>query len=217
MNYYVVVEGIVEKKVYEKWIPFINNQLIYVDHPSKLTDNNFVIVSGGGYPNYLQIITDAIKDIRLLNQPIRLIACVDSEDFTRNDKYIEIDDHIKSQLFANLKYHIVIQHFCFETWALGNRRIGPRKPKHTDLIKYKQHYNVMVSDPEELPKFAKLNRSQFAEIYLRRMLLDKNSNITYSKNNPDEVTKNTFFSEVKTRVTDTEHNDSFNEFMNAFS
>lgn len=216
MNYYVVVEGSVEKLVFEKWIPFVNDKLAYVDHPSKLVDDNFTIVSGLGYPNYLGIISSAIEDIAATGNTARLVTCVDSEDFTRAEKYAEIQTYILANGFNGLDFHIVIQHFCFETWVLGNRRVGPRRPSNPELIQYKRYYDVLVEDPEGLPAMNDWNRAQFAEIYLRRMLQDKHRNASYSKNRPDLVAHNTYFVEVCGRVDDTGHNDSFKQFLDAF-
>lgn len=225
MNCYVVVEGrVVEKAVYQKWIPLVNGSLSYVEHPSLVTQDNFLIVSGNGYPNYLQVIEDALLDVRDCKDAVgnalfdRLVICVDSEDMTCADKFNEIDDFVKSTKISISDYRIVVQHFCFETWALGNRRIGARNPKNPKLVKYKKLHDVMYLDPEELPSLPedRLNRSQFAEVYLRLMLNDKNKNISYSKSKPDAVVHEKFFSEIKSRKAQTGHIQNFQAFLDAF-
>ena len=32
-----------------------------------------------------------------------------------------------------IEYSIIVQHFCIETWALGNREIFPENPKKKQL------------------------------------------------------------------------------------
>src|SRR5438876_5139031 len=101
----------------------------------------------------------------------------------------EVYDIIQSSPYWNVNYRIVLQHLCFETWALGNRRIGSKNPQDRRLIQYRQFYNVLNRDPEGLPTLANsnLNRSQFAEQYLRVTLNDRNKRLTYSKRNPKVV------------------------------
>ncbi len=219
MNFYIVVEGkVVEKSVYKVWIPELRNNLSYVDHPSGLIDENFVIVSGNGYPNYFNTIEGAILDVSSYASPTRLIICVDSEDMTLIDKYQEIDEFVKN-IDSMIDYRIVVQHFCFETWALGNRRIAARNPKNPRLQQFRKLYDVIKNDPEEMPGIPSegLNRSQLASIYLQLTLNDKNKRLTYSKSNPNVVANLKYYKALKTRHDDTKHIKSFDAFMSAFS
>lgn len=216
MNYYVVTEGFSEKLVYEHWIPLINNGLTYVDHPSKLINNNFSIVSGNGYPGYLSVITGAIEDIKSNPSPTKLVACVDSEDFSYQQKYSEIESHILSLNTQGLNYSIVIQFFCFETWALGNLKIGPRKPKTFELAELKKWFDVLIEDPELLPATNELNRSQLAMVYLRAMIKDKIVRGGYSKSNPSIVQHPSYFQEICSRHIKTAHLGSFSKLLAAF-
>ncbi len=60
MNMFVVVEGeIGERRVYEKWIPFVNPKMIWVESIFDISENNFAIIAGGGYPNYFEVIENA--------------------------------------------------------------------------------------------------------------------------------------------------------------
>ena len=185
MNIYVVGEGdVAEKQVYEKWIPFVNPNLSYVDSIFDITDNHFSIISGGGYPNYKDVVKYAIEDVNKHGNIDRLVIAIDSEEMSYDEKYDEIVKHTK-QFHCKADIHTVIQHFCIETWALGNRKVFSSRPQCRTLIEYKKIYDVKDNDPEMLPALRQeeLNRAQFAEKYLRRIFQDKYKRLTYSKLN----------------------------------
>lgn len=219
MNIYVVVEGnSSEPKVYRKWIPLVNPDLKEVSYIQDVNENNFLIRTGGGYPNLVGIIQNALEDIR--NNPIfnRLVVVVDSEDLTLQQRHAEIEQHIQANQ-PICQYKIVVQHFCLEAWGLGNRKFGPRKPKSEELREYKLIHDVFENDPENLPghKTLELNRAQFAEKYLRSMIRDKGNHLTYTKSRPDVVAHESYFSELKSRLAQTGHIASFNLLFDAFA
>jgi hypothetical protein len=218
MNLHVVVEGAVgERFVYEKWIPFVNPQLSAVQNIFEIQNNNFAITAGGGFPSYFEVIENAIDDVNSANNIDRLVIAIDSEEMSFDEKFQEIQLFLENKP-CTAQIRIIIQHFCLETWALGNKRIGPRNPKNETLRKYKEFFNILENDPELLPPYPPqdLNRSQFALRYLRRMLNDKNRNLTYTKNKPKALLHKTYFSEVKNRYETTDHIVSFLAFLNAF-
>ena len=98
MNYYVIVEGLGEKYVYKSWIPQVNPSLSYVSDLSKVQDNNFYIISGGGYPNYFKIIEDGINEVNQLGFFHKLVISVDAEEMTYNEKFTEIYNYINQYL-----------------------------------------------------------------------------------------------------------------------
>ena len=217
MNIYVVTEGKVESIVYRYWIPFVNPCLSQVDDFTKVYGNNFYIVSGMGYPDYLDIIENAILDINNMRKFDRLVISIDSENMTRQEKYDEIGAFVLHKP-CTAEIRIVVQHFCFEAWALGNRRIVRPHPTSSRLREYKQLFDVRSRDPELLPHKLdeNLNRAQFAEKYLRLALNDKFRNLTYTKNNPQAVVHDKYFAQVKNRLRDTGHIASFDDFLRAF-
>lgn len=219
MNFYVLVEGLVsEKEIYKFWIPLVNPNLNYVPNLFDIQRNNFSIFSGGGYPFYFDVIESAIYDVNSHKAVDRLVIAVDSEDIDLNEKYNEIRSFV-SDFSCSAEVIIIIQHFCIETWALGNKRVGPRSPKNPRLRTYKKIFNVLNQDPELLPPLPEqgLNRAQFAEKYLRTMLNDKNKNLTYSKRNPKALLHKSYFGEVKKRLETHRHINSFQMFIDAFS
>jgi len=218
MNYFIVVEGKkVEPYVYNKWISYLNPKLHPINHISEFKEDNYLIFPGYGYPFYFEVINNAIQDV--LNNPIidYLIIAIDSEEMTYEEKYQEIHDFI-SDYIDKINITIVVQHFCIETWALGNRLIIKRNPENSQLKRYIRYFNVVSNDPELLPPLEQeqLNRSQFAEKYLRKALNDKYRNLTYSKNKPDVLVHPKYFQQVKLRYDTTKHIQSFGKFLDAF-
>ena len=95
MNYYIVVEGeIGEKYLYQSWIPLVNPKLKYVDHISMIVENNFSIISGGGFPNYFDVIESAIEDVNFYNRIDKLVIAIDSEELSYSDKLDEMTEYL---------------------------------------------------------------------------------------------------------------------------
>jgi hypothetical protein len=218
LNIYVTVEGKGEKIVYKKWIKFTNSSLRIVDSIDEVTQNRVFIISGGGYPHYFETIEYGVRDVEGLGLFDLLVISIDSEDMSFNEKYEEVKNFIDN-LHTNINYKIIVQNFCLETWALGNRNIIPRNPQSTIIRNYINYYNVLLNDPENLPPYPEeeLNRAQFAQKYLRTILNDRYRNLTYLKSNPEVLTDKKFFKRIKSRCLDTNHISSFNGFLEAFN
>jgi hypothetical protein len=216
MNYYVVVEGErTEPLVYRNWIPFVNSKLRYVESIRQVSSNNFIIISGYGYPFYLEVIDGAIDDVNDSELFDRLVIAVDSEEMTFEEKLNEIENHL-SKKKCKIPIRIIVQHFCIETWALGNKSIISRNIQDPTLLEYINIHNVVESDPELLPNYNDLNRSQFAFKYLKKAINEKHRNLSYSKDNVEIIANNSYFTKVRKRLYDTEHIKSFKTFLNAF-
>lgn len=217
MNYYVVVEGKVEKDVYREWIPFVNPELTYIDTFEAVTDNNFYLITGGGYPGYYDVIDNAIEDVNENRRFDRLVISIDSEELSRQERYDEVSAFLSGRRIT-AEVRIVIQHFCIETWGLANRKVFSTKSQIEKLREYKNFYHVRINDPELLPAYPNegLNRSQFAEKYLRLGLNDKFRNLTYTKKAPKVLLHPKYFAEVKSRFIETRHIPSFESFLSAF-
>jgi hypothetical protein len=217
MNFLIIVEGKAERKIYKNWVPYLQPQLIYVDYLTQVTMNNYLIMSGNGYPQYFDKIDAAIEDINNYNNIDRLIISLDSEGMSYNEKIEEMNSFLEGKN-CTAQIYIVIQHFCFETWALGNKRIGPRNPiKGSEVYTYKQIFNVLKNDPELLPGYPEhyLNRSQFALKYLSALARDHNT--SYSKYLPTAVLNEHFFDGIKKRCQIDKEIKSFQTFIKAFS
>lgn len=117
MNLLVVVEGTVgEKLIYKKWIPLVNPILSFVDTIDLISDNNFTIVAGYGYPNYFKVIEDSIDDVKHSESINRLVIAIDSEEMSFEEKYDEVLTFVRDKQ-CQASVFIIVQHFCLETWA----------------------------------------------------------------------------------------------------
>lgn len=221
MNIYVVVEGKTEGKVYRRWIPYVNPGITYAGASVfDMVANNFAITSGGGYPLYLDLVRDAIRDVNNWPGVDRLVIAADSEDMSRAEKRAELARFLRDDCpSCRVCIFVVVQHFCIETWALGNRRAGPRNPTTTKLRTYKEVFCVYENDPEQLPPYPPKYRirAQFAVSYLRAMLNDRNPRLSYSKSRPSALYDRGYFNELRSRFEDVGHIASFGSFLRAFT
>jgi len=217
MNYYIVVEGQAEKHVYKSWIPLINPHLSYVDNFSDVSYNNFYIVSGNGYPYFFKIISNGIEDVNNSKLFQKLIIAVDAEEMSYEEKYREIDNYIQ-KFSCSCPISIIIQYYCLETWGLGNRSVPKRNTTDTTLQTYFNFFNVIQEDPELMPSIdsEKFTRSQFAYSYLKKIINDRNSKLSYSKSNPKVLTQNHYFTQIRQRVIDCGHIPHFQELIDVF-
>jgi len=220
VNIYVVLEGErAAKKIYKTWIPFVNPDLKHIDYLEDLKENNFFILAGFGQSQFLNNqVEKAIEDVNNL-QFDRLVLAIDSEEMTFHDKQLEVSEHV-DRIGCNVEVRYVIQHFCLETWLLGNKYMFRKKPQDNDLLNYRELFDVRNKDPELLPSNSERswNRSQFAFHYLRAGLRDihPSNRVSYTKKNPGIVAKEGYFNQVKTRCLDRLHILSFRGFLNAF-
>jgi hypothetical protein len=218
MNIYTIVEGKSEKTVYPIWIPLANPALKLAETLDDVTENNFYIVSAGGYPQILDVIDNAIEDVNAIHVFNRLVISVDSDEAAFEERLKEIGEYV-SKRSCRTEIRIIIQHFCFETWALGNRQIIRKSPQDLRIRSYINMFDVRVKDPELLPanQQESLTRVRFAEKYLRAALNDRYSNLTYSKGNPSVLLNEGYFTQVKNRLDQTGHVASFSTFLDAFT
>jgi hypothetical protein len=217
MRYYIVVEGrSSEIKIYPKWIHFLNETLTQIYDLRDTIDNAFYLVSGDGYPNYLEIIKNAVEDVNAIGNFDCLVVAVDSENTSYQEKY----DEIKKIVGGNLKsaeLKIIVQHFCIETWVLGNRVACRKNAQDKTLLEYRSVHDVRNADPELLPAYKDMNRAQFAYSYLRCILRDWYPGAVYTKAKPAIILDEGYFSQIKKRLESTMHIQSFKAFLDAFA
>lgn len=220
MNIYIVLEGESgARKLYKSWIPLVNPNLCYVDYMTQIRDNNFFILAGLGQPHFLERVEKAVEDVNNIEPFNRLVIAVDSENSELRDKQIEVSKRV-DRIGCRVEVRYVIQHFCVETWLLGNRHMFRKKPNEKELIEYMRIFNVRNNDPALLPPHPTkaLNRAQFAYEYLRAGIgeVHNHQGLLYSKKNPGVVAKEGYFTQVKSRCLDEKHISSFQCFLDAF-
>lgn len=215
MNIALMTEGKGEKSIYKAWVPCVNPNVTYVPNIRQMSHDNFSITSAFGYPGYFDLIDQTITDVNDQGNIDRLVICVDSEDMSLADKRREVQAYVAGKPCA-AQIVVVVQHFCVETWALGNRRACRVIPKTPALATFRGVFDVRAQDPELLPAYASSNRAQFACAYLQAMLQDWNPHNVYVKGNPKPLCRPDYYYQVRQRLSDTNHIPSFDQFLRAF-
>ncbi len=203
MNVYFLVEGKTEQKVYPRWISYLLPSLTRVDSPDEVSQNNYFLISGGGFPSLLDNhVKASIEDVNSIGIYDYLVICLDSDDATPEAKMKMVDDFIeKETLTLSCKLHVIVQQRCMETWFMGNRTVYTRNPSQ-NFKPFSQFYDVSIHDPESMgkpPDFGE-SHSIYHYEYLKSMLLEKR--IRYSKKNPGDVMRQYYLNELVRRTKD---------------
>lgn len=215
MNLYFLLEGKrTEPKIYPKWLSYLLPNYSRVFSLRDIKNNNYILMSGKGYPSILNHIKNSITDIQRFPSIDYLIISIDCDDDTPATRYAKIENKIDE--FRNgidrSKIIILLQNRCIETWLLGNRKIFKHNPQDNDLIKYISYYNVKENDPEQMGNHSGFNSvSQFHAAYLKKLLNE--NNISYTKTNPSDTAESYYLEQLIKRINDTLDLKSFRLFL----
>lgn len=209
MNILFVVEGKrTEKRIYKKWIKYVQPGLEFVPTITDLTENKFTIISGGGYPGYYEVIKNSIRDVNRLNNVDYLFICIDSEELSFSEKFMEMEEFIEKECPpVNSSLVLIIQNHCIETWLMGNKKINLSAAQNQELRRYRDFYNVNTLDPEDLVSIDNRTIAQFTMDYLVLMLKEKM--LSYSKSNVSAVSNKSYFNQLVKRFAEHNHIKSF--------
>lgn len=203
MNVYFLVEGKTERKVYPQWISHFVPALSRVDSPSEAVDNNYYLISGGGFPSILDNhLIDSISDVNESGKYQYLVIVIDTDTLTAEEKVTEVTEYIATNNIAINGFELVIvpQVVCMESWFLGNKKIYSRNSPNQEAANFSSYYNVAVDDPEEMSKPNDFHGTigDYHYQYLKTMLAERN--IRYSKSHPKEVGKRYYLNELRERI-----------------
>ncbi len=222
MNIYFLVEGrSTEKKVYPKFIESIfEGKLTKVNQYYEVTNNNYFLLSGNGYPNiFTNILKNTILDINLNGSFDYLFICIDADETSIEQRKIELSNYLEDfrnegiELETDCKIELIVQNRCIETWFLGNKKVYNANTSNEKYRKYQKFYNVSLNDPELMPIFHGFEtHANFHFAYLREMLKDKN--IRYTKKFPREVSENHYINQLLVRAEKENHLSTFLYFYN---
>jgi len=211
VNLYFLVEGDrTETKLYRRWIGHALPHLSEVHLVSDLTSDRFYIISGGGYPSYVDRIRDSLLDLKEHPAVDDFFICIDSEELSYAEKLAEIVDELARAERStrvrdgnpHFRSHVIVQHCCAETWFLGHRTMMTRNGTSPDLLRFQRFFDVRTADPEGmgcLPGY--VTRASFHLAYLKAMLIEKNPRLHYTKRKPGEVLEAHYFDALRERCT----------------
>jgi hypothetical protein len=146
-----------EVKIYSKWLEHLFPQLNFVAKPENITTNCCWMIASKGYPPPDGLIKGLMADIKKFGNIDHFFICFDSEKYTYQERFEEVKtklDEAKIDVVDSsikTKFHIIIQHCCIETWALGNAQLPTESTCIHNSLKLKEFinfYNVLIDDPE---------------------------------------------------------------------
>jgi len=203
VNIYFLVEGKTERRVYPKWISHFAPILSRINCPSDVVENNYFLISGGGFPSILDNhFNDSVSDINSIGNYDFLVLIIDTDNVSGEQKMEEVHEFINTNniLLINCELVIIPQVVCMETWFLGNRRIYARNSSSIDISFYSEHYDVSNNDPElmSIPSNYSGTIGEFHYNYLKAMLREKN--IRYNKTSTKDVGESYYINELEARL-----------------
>jgi hypothetical protein len=214
LNLYFLVEGRrTEKKVYRSWVASVFPDLAFVDRPEDVTEGSVRIIAGYGYPQYLQEIDHVLEEIStvVVNRIDHLFVCIDAEERTFEERLQELESHIQRRN-PTVRYTVVVQNCCIETWLLGNRRFVKKKPESQRLRELREFYDVRELDPEQMAAMeSQQTRASFHEEYLKEVFRERG--LSYSKKRPGPATEPHYLNELARRHQETGHLQSFGRLV----
>jgi len=217
MNLFFLVEGEkTEVKIYKKWVEHTFPQLTFVKNIQLVTTNCFCIFPAGGYP---KIFTDepspldiCLTDITKHGSIDHFFICLDSEEEDYKIRFKEVETELETlneigiSSSVQTSIHIIVQHCCIETWFLGNTKMLRKNPQSQNLLEFKKFYDVSINDPElmDCPD-GYLTKASFHLEYLKKMLKEKNPNLTYTKKYQGPTTEKAYLEALRQRCEKTGH------------
>ena len=162
MNLYILVEdGKSGHKIIDHWIPLLLPSITRAPTIDEMTENQYVIFSGLGYPRILG--TDATSPSKnVLGQTIETINDTQKIDYLLifldgDEEGTERRTEIVTQKIKNYPkpltcpFVIFVQNKCLETWLLGNRDFFPAQPSEKFLPFLIAWFPVYFFDVEKNP------------------------------------------------------------------
>jgi hypothetical protein len=222
---FLVEGGKTEPKVYKAWLQHLFPSLTFVVRPEDMTMNTYRIIAGNGYPSMVDRqnnnsevsrLEACLIDIEKFGNVNHFFICIDSEEHSYTARFHELKsklDDLKSGYnidSSKTEIHIIIQHCCFETWALGNAEIPNEYSSIGSspvLSEFQAYYDILVNDPEEMSSFPPghifRTKAKFHERYLKEYL--KEFGLSYSKKDPKVVADKKYLDALKKRCESMNH------------
>lgn len=235
MNLLFLVEGgKTEPQVYKSWLSHLFPNLNFIEKPEDVVGDSCRIIAGNGYPNMVSTpkisgsvsrLEACLLDIQNYQNIDYFFICIDSEEESYESRLNEVSSKIESfmdKLSIEKKqknnFFIIVQHCCFETWALGNKEIPleyTRKEIATKLPKFQTYYDIFSQDPESMlccpPNETYTTKAKFHEKYLKEYF--KQFGLRYKKKNPGIVISKEYLEALARRCSSTDHLSSLKHLL----
>lgn len=174
-------------KLYPAWLETLRPDLNRVLSPVDVDRNNYYIFSGNGFPSLLHNhLENAVADVNQIGRFSSFVIILDADDATsegRTKEVIEFYTGMPEPLAIGIRFVVIVQNKCIETWLLGNQKMFKRNPQSKTYREYINYYDVQGSDPEFMGPMPPFEYSaQFHVAYLSEMFIERNQR--YSKRNP---------------------------------
>lgn len=200
-------------KIYAAWLSHVFPMLRLVPRAEDVTEGCLRLITGGGQPQYLERVAEVLEEIAVIvqNRVDRLFVCADAEDVSLEERHLEISESIEG-LNPAIRYSVIVQNCCIETWLLGNKRFLKRNPQDAELRAFKSHYDVGELDPEVMEPMPPHKRKvSFHESYLKAMYRERGR--SYTKKNPKPATEEHYLKDLIERFDQTSHIRSFGRLV----
>lgn len=188
------------------WLQHRHPSLREVVRLEDLDLDSYFLLSGMGYPSYLQRIPRALEDAAQ-HAVDHLFICVDAEDTPRPVRMAEVTQVVKSAIVDLAKtgiiyggtIDVVVADCCIESWLLGHSRIVPRQPTSARLVEYKAFWDVSNLDPEQMGTLdGFVTRASFHLAYLKEIFVHHGR--SYTKDHPGIAREGNYFDALVERT-----------------
>jgi hypothetical protein len=221
LSLYLFHEGTVtEKLVYRAWIQHALPGLREVESAPEITRGTFFLFAGGGFPAYEPALENCACDVRDNPAIEHLLVCVDTDDRpSAGVRRALVEARVEQAIAAvgmragnpDVQVHVVVQHWCIETWFLGHATLSLRAPPTPRLQRLMAHFDVRAADPETmgLPPWTDRDTARtthgFHQQYLAELFQNVVPRTRYAKNNPGIVLDRAYYDALVERVDTTSH------------
>lgn len=221
MSLYLFHEGeVTEKLVYRAWIQHALPGLREVESAPEITRGTFFLFAGGGFPAYEPALDNCARDVRDNPAIEHLLVCIDTDDRPPADvRRAQVEARVEQAITSagmregnpSVQVHVVVQHWCIETWFLGHAKLSLRATHTPRLQKLMAHFDVRAYDPEamRLPAWTDRDTARtthgFHQQYLSELFQNVVPRTRYAKSKPGIVLSRDYYDALVERVAVTGH------------
>ncbi|MBF0629081.1 MAG: hypothetical protein HQL91_12765 [Magnetococcales bacterium] len=228
MNFYFLVEGKTEKRIYKSWVESFFCGIQGKMSIDDLDHDSFFIFSTNGYPFQKDLLAKTVQDLQSPKSKVdHLFLCIDADDESVETRAGQIAQRLHDLNYTG-QYSIIVANRCLETWLLGNRNIKkmkcpneytPSNPtdESSEFPSLRNHFDVHISDPESMPVPDGCNKtiSKFHKHYLKELF--RYYRFRYSEKDPGITEDPDYLNALIERHQETGHLASFGHLLHVWN